>query len=170
VTEPHRYPRGAVVLVKLDPPKGQRRKAIRPFVIVTDAGAVRESRVPMLYGVVPLAGRSPAVVGRAAPRLRAREGGLPADAMALLFLIRTVGPERITGFVTQLNDAEMGKIEDGLKALFQIKNWVIPEDWRIDEVRRLLRSPKTDAELKREIAKLHGIEYKTPDDVPDDQP
>jgi mRNA-degrading endonuclease toxin of MazEF toxin-antitoxin module/transcriptional regulator with XRE-family HTH domain len=154
-------PRGSIVLVQFDHPAGRGRKGkTRPCVIVTDARSgrrIRESRAPLMYGVVPLAASSKIAVGKLAPRLTASAGGLPANCMALCVFVCTVAPERIVGYVSQLNDHDMWKIEEGLQHLYEIP-WVMPENWIKDRVLNLLYSSSTDSELRREMAELYRID------------
>jgi mRNA-degrading endonuclease toxin of MazEF toxin-antitoxin module len=159
MSEDARYTRGSIVLVQFERVKaGSRTRKLRPCVTVTDPIQIRRSRhAALLYGIVPLTTRSRAAAGAFAPRFVAREGGLPADAMALCVHFRTVEAERIVSLVGELNAKEMGQLERGLMELFCARrDWVMPGRWAKREVRNLLRSRKGE-ELASAVADLFDI-------------
>jgi len=119
---PH-YARGSIVLVQFEPLKaGSKKRKVRPCVIVTNGIKIRRSRhAELLYGIVPLTTRSSAAAEVLAPRFVAREGGLPADAVALCIHFRTVEATRVAGYVGELNASEIDDLEESLIKLFHIK-------------------------------------------------
>jgi mRNA-degrading endonuclease toxin of MazEF toxin-antitoxin module len=120
VTQRPTYPRGAVVFVDLEPVVGVEQGRERPCIVVSDLETVRSSRARPVYVVVPLT-RSETLIGPLAPRLKRREGGLPADSTALVMHVRSIAPERATGRTRgALNEEEMQMIETGLRALLRL--------------------------------------------------
>jgi mRNA interferase MazF len=115
------YPRGAVVMLDLEPVVGSEQGRRRPCVVVSDPRTVRASRARLLYAVVPLT-RSQALIGPLAPRLKQREGGLPADSTALCMHVRSVDPARVSGQVRgTLNAEELATVQRGLAVLFGLE-------------------------------------------------
>jgi mRNA-degrading endonuclease toxin of MazEF toxin-antitoxin module len=156
---PRRYAPGSIVLVEFERVKaGSRTRKLRPCVTLTDPIQIRRSRhAALLYGIVPLTTRSRAAAGEFAPRFVAREGGLPADAMALCVYFRTVEAERIVSLVGELNAKEIVKLEGGLMMLLSAgRGWKMPFNRAKGEVRDLLRSRKGE-ELATAVADLFDI-------------
>jgi mRNA interferase MazF len=115
------YPRGSIVMLDLEPVIGSEQGRRRPCVVVSDARVVRASRARLMYAVVPLT-RSQALIGPLAPRLKQREGGLPADSTALCMHVRSVDPARVSGRVRgALAAEEMVAVQRGLAVLFGLE-------------------------------------------------
>ena len=94
MTRKEPYPRGAVILVDLEPVTGSEQGRKRPCIVLSDMKTVRASGARALYFVVPLT-TSGKLTGPLAPQLRARPGGLPADSTALVMHARAIDPARI---------------------------------------------------------------------------
>lgn len=110
------FAHGAVVMVNLEPVVGSEQGKVRPCVVVSDLAAVRASRSKPLYLIVPLT-RSEALVGPLAPRVKARQGGVPLDSTALLMHTRSIDPARIRSQAGELEAGELAPILAGLRHL-----------------------------------------------------
>lgn len=113
------YGRGDIVLVDLEPTVGSEQGFRRPCIVGSDLATVTASRSRPLYVIVPLT-RSEKLVGKLAPRLKARQGGLPADSTALVMHLRSIDPRRIIRSVGKLESNELKLIREGLEALFEL--------------------------------------------------
>ena len=113
------YKRGDVVLVDLEPTVGSEQGFKRPCIVVSDLATVSASRSRALYLIVPLT-RSEKLVGKLAPRLKSRQGGLPADSTALVMHLRSIDPRRIIRRVGQLEADELKLIQVGLRELLDV--------------------------------------------------
>ncbi len=111
------YHKGEIVLVDLEPTLGSEQGFKRPAIIVSDFKTITASRSKPLYVIVPLT-RSEKLIGDLAPRLKAKQGGLPADSTALIMHLRSVDPQRIIRFIGTLNADELELIQKGLEELF----------------------------------------------------
>ena len=111
------YGLGDIVLVDLDPTVGSEQGFKRPCVVVSELATVTASRSRPLYLIVPLT-RSEKLVGKLAPRLKARQGGLPADSTALVMHLRSIDPRRIIRSVGKLESSELKLIQEGLREVF----------------------------------------------------
>lgn len=111
------YARGDIVLVDLEPTVGSEQGFKRPCIVVSELATISASRSKPLYLIVPLT-RSEKLVGKLAPRLKARQGGLPADSTALIMHLRSIDSRRIIRRVGQLEPVELALIEEGLRELF----------------------------------------------------
>ena len=112
------YGRGDIVLVDLEPTIGSEQGFKRPCIVVSNLPTITASRSRPLYVIVPLT-RSEKLTGKLAPRLKAREGGLPADSTALVMHMRSVDPRRIIRKVGRLEAGELNMIQEGLQELLQ---------------------------------------------------
>jgi mRNA interferase MazF len=113
------YQQGAVVLVDLEPTVGSEQGFKRPCIIVSDEATITSSHSKLLYVIIPLT-RSDKLTGKLAPRLVARDEGLPMDSTALIMHIRSIDPSRIIKKVTDLNQDEFKLVRDGLQILFAL--------------------------------------------------
>lgn len=113
------YHQGDVVLVDLEPTIGSEQGFKRPCIVVSSETTIASSRSRPLYVIVPLT-RSEKLIGNLAPRLTAREEGLPMDSTALIMHIRSIDPSRIIKKVTSLNEDEFNLIGKGLRTLFNL--------------------------------------------------
>lgn len=102
-----------------EPTIGSEQGFKRPCIIVSDIATITASRAKPLYVIVPLT-RSEKLVGKLAPRLLARPGGLPADSTALIMHLRSVDPSRILKYVGKLEADEINLVQIGLQELFSI--------------------------------------------------
>ncbi len=82
---------------------------------------VRASRSKPLYAVVPLT-KAEVLTGPLAPRIAAREGGLPADSTALCMHVRSVDPTRCAGYVGALDDGEYRQVRQGLELMLGVND------------------------------------------------
>jgi mRNA interferase MazF len=113
------YGHSDVVLVDLEPTIGSEQGFKRPCIIVSNLAVISSSRSRPLYVIVPLT-RSEKLIGKLAPRITTRPGGLPADSTALIMHLRSVDPSRILKYVGKLEANEMQLIREGLQELFSI--------------------------------------------------
>ena len=113
------YEQGDIVLVNLEPTVGSEQGFKRPCIVISSLEVITASRSRPLYVIVPLT-RSEKLVGRLAPRLKARAGGLPADSTALVMHVRSIDPRRIVRKVGRLESDELGVIQEGLRELLQM--------------------------------------------------
>lgn len=104
-------------MADLEPVVGSEQGRTRPCVVMSDLALVRASRARELYTVVPLT-TSERLVGPLAPRIAARDGGLPLDSSALVMHLRTIDPARIVRSGGTLTEAELEPIRAGLRAAF----------------------------------------------------
>jgi mRNA interferase MazF len=91
-----KLPRGAVVLVSLDPTLGHEQAGLRPCVVVSDPEVTQDQRYPLLC-VVPVT----STPGRGAlyPELSAGESGLKNRSWALADQLRSVDKRRVRRWV-----------------------------------------------------------------------
>ena len=103
--------RGTVVLLSLDPTRGQEQRGVRPAVVVSDPEVVDDQRYP-LVAVVPLT-RTP---GRGAlyPALAPGPSGLVAQSYALLDQVRSVDKRRVRSVFGQISPDELRAVDEGL--------------------------------------------------------
>jgi mRNA interferase MazF len=113
------YSSGDVILVDLEPTIGSEQGFKRPCIIVSNLATITASNSRVLYMIVPLT-RSQKLIGKLAPRISARAGGLPADSTALIMHLRSIDPARIIKYVGRLEADEMQLIREGLQELFSI--------------------------------------------------
>jgi mRNA interferase MazF len=111
------YSKGDIVLVDLEPTLGSEQGFKRPVIIVSSLETITASRSKPLYVIVPLT-RSEKLIGSLAPRLKARQDGLPSDSTALIMHLRSIDPQRVLRFIGKLNEGELELIQKGLKELF----------------------------------------------------
>lgn len=114
------YERGEVVLADFEPIVGSEQGRTRPCIIVSDLITVRQSRSRPMYTVVPLT-TSKTLVGPLAPRISAREGGLPRDSVALTMHVRSIDPTRIIKRVCKLSSSELFLVLESLLRHFGVK-------------------------------------------------
>lgn len=121
MTQRPTYVRGSVVFVDLEPVVGVEQGRERPCVVMSDFKTVQQSRSLPIYTVVPLT-RSATLKGVLAPRLKQRQGGISTDSTALVMHVRSISPERVSGRVKGvLNAEEMAQIQTGVKVLFGLE-------------------------------------------------
>lgn len=113
------YHKGDIVLVDLEPTLGSEQGFKRPAIIVSNLTTIANSHSRPLYVIIPLT-RSEKLIGNLAPRLQAKEGGLPADSTALIMHLRSIDPQRILRFIGKLDVDELELIQKGLQELFGI--------------------------------------------------
>ncbi len=113
------YHKGDIVLVDLEPTLGSEQGFKRPAIIISNLTTITDSHSRPLYIIVPLA-RSEKLIGDLAPRLQAKEGGLPADSTALIMHLRSIDPQRILRFIGKLDADELELIQKGLRELFNL--------------------------------------------------
>lgn len=113
------YKQGDIALVDLEPTIGSEQGFKRPCVVVSDLTTITSSRSRPLYIIVPLT-RSEKLIGKLAPRLKARAGGLPADSTALVMHVRSIDPKRVVRKVGRLESDELKAIQEGLQELLQM--------------------------------------------------
>ena len=104
--------RGTLVLIALDPAKGQEQKGLRPAVVVGDAVAVQSRRYPLLC-VVPLTGTPGA--GALYPPIAPGRSGLAKRSYALIDQLRSVDKRRVTKAFGRVSASEMSAIEEGVR-------------------------------------------------------
>jgi mRNA interferase MazF len=118
--KPRTYPRGAVVMANLDPITGSEQGGVRPVVILSNLETIKKSRARPLYVIVPLT-RSTTLQGVLAPRIKARDDGIPLDSTVLTMHVRSLDATRINGQVTVLEPFELLPILEGIKTLLEIE-------------------------------------------------
>lgn len=109
-----KLPRGAVVLVSLDPTLGHEQAGLRPCVVVSDPEVTQDQRYPLLC-VVPLT----STPGRGAlyPELPAGAGGLVKRSWALADQLRSVDKRRVRRRLGVLSPEELRALDDGVRLL-----------------------------------------------------
>jgi mRNA interferase MazF len=112
------YPRGAVILVDLEPVAGSEQGRKRPCIVLSEMQTVRRSGARPLYFIVPLttAGK---LSGPLAPQLLARPGGLPADSTALVMHARAIDPSRIVRRWGQVDSQDVQTLQAALRVLVE---------------------------------------------------
>ena len=118
MTVPRPYPRGAVVLVDLEPVTGSEQGRTRPCIVLSNAATVRASGARALYFVVPLT-TSGKLRGPLAPQLKARPGGLPADSTALAMHARSIDPARIVRQWGTVDAQDVGTLQAAVRLLIE---------------------------------------------------
>ncbi len=113
------YERGAVVMADLEPIVGSEQGGMRPVVVISSLAAITKSKARPLYVIVSLT-RSKTLSGVLAPRIKAREGGIPEDSTALCMHIRSLDPKRLGKQVCILEPFELNPILEGVKTMLQI--------------------------------------------------
>ena len=113
------YYKGDIVLVDLEPTLGSEQGFKRPAIIISNLTTITDSHSRPLYIIVLLT-RSEKLIGDLAPRLQAKEGGLPADSTALIMHLRSIDPQRILRFIGKLDADELELIQKGLRELFSL--------------------------------------------------
>jgi mRNA interferase MazF len=108
-----RLPRGAVVVVNLDPAVGHEQRGVRPCILVSDPNVIADQRFPVLC-VVPLTG-TPGE-GLLYPQLEPGPSGLAKRSFALIDHLRAIDKRRIHRVFGELTRDEMVAIDDGLAA------------------------------------------------------
>ena len=109
-----RLPRGAILLLDLDPTLGHEQRGVRPCIIVSDPDVVADQRFP-LVGIVPVTG-TPGQ-GALYPALEPGSSGLIRTSYALIDHVRSVDKRRVRRVFGQIRSDEMSAIDEGL-ALF----------------------------------------------------
>ena len=113
------YHKGDIVLVDLEPTLGSEQGFKRPAIIVSNLTTITNSHSRPLYVIVPLT-RSEKLIGDLAPKLQAKEDGLPANSTVLIMHLRSIDPQRILRFIGKLDAAELEIIQKGLSELFSL--------------------------------------------------
>lgn len=116
MTRSKAYPRGAVILVDLDPVAGSEQGRKRPCIVLSDLKTVRASGSRPLYFIVPLTTANK-LTGPLAPQLQARPGGLPADSTALVMHARAIDPARIVRQWGTVDQEDVGTLQAALRVL-----------------------------------------------------
>ncbi len=114
------YERGAVVMADLEPIIGSEQGGTRPVVVISSLATIIKSKARPLYVIVSLT-RSKTLTGALAPRIKAREGGIPEDSTALCMHIRSLDPQRLGKQVCMLEPFELNLILEGVKAMLEIE-------------------------------------------------
>ncbi len=109
-----KLPRGAVVLVELDPTRGHEQRGTRPCVVVSDPAVNDDQRFPLI-AVVPVTGTPGA--GALYPPLAPGPSGLAKPSWALVDQIRSVDKRRVIRTFGTIRPGEAAAIDQGL-ALF----------------------------------------------------
>ena len=104
--------RGSVVLIGLDPTRGQQQRGTRPCVVVSDSDVTSDQRFPLI-AVVPISGT--AAEGAFYPVLAPGRSGLRKTSHALVDQIRSVDKRRITSVFGKLPADEAAAIDEGLR-------------------------------------------------------
>lgn len=107
-----KLPRGAVVLVSLDPTLGREQAGLRPCVVLSDPEVTQDQRYPLLC-VVPVT----STPGRGAlyPELSPGESGLRTRSWALADQLRSVDKRRVRRWVGVLAPEELRALDEGVR-------------------------------------------------------
>ena len=103
-------PRGAVVLVVLDPTVGHEQRGTRPCIAVSDPAVNADQRFPLI-AVVPVTG-TPGD-GALYPPL-SPGNGLTRASYALIDHVRSVDKRRIQRVFGRISNAELAALDEGL--------------------------------------------------------
>ncbi len=106
-----KLPRGAVVLIDLNPTTGHEQQGVRPCVIVSDPDIAGDQRYPLVC-VVPVSGT--AGQGALYPGLDPGKSGLRKRSFALVDQLRSVDKRRVRSVFGEVTRAEMRAIDLGL--------------------------------------------------------
>lgn len=95
-------------------------KSIRPCVVVRSIKLRIQGQPKYVYSIVPLTSIE-LPFGEMAPRLPAREGGLPIRSTALCVFSKTIAGDHIVGYVGTLMEDEYELVAEGLAAVFGLR-------------------------------------------------
>jgi mRNA-degrading endonuclease toxin of MazEF toxin-antitoxin module len=112
------YTRGTVVLANLGTVEGNEQNGIRPVAILSNLETITASRAKRLFVVAPFT-RSHKLIGPLAPRIVARQGGLPYSSTALVMHVRSLDPTRIVKKMGRLNSQELEQLLEGLRIMLE---------------------------------------------------
>lgn len=103
--------RGSLLLVGLDPTRGNEQRGARPCVVVSDPSVTDHQRYSLI-AVVPVTG-TPGE-GILYPRLEKGESGLRKPSWALTDQIRSVDKRRVLRVFGRIRDEELEQIDAAL--------------------------------------------------------
>ena len=106
-----KLPRGAVVVVELDPTLGHEQRGVRPCIVVSDPDVIGDQRFPLVC-VVPVTG-TPGD-GLLYPPLAPGGSGLARKSFALIDQLRSIDKRRVRRVFGELSREEMAAIDEGL--------------------------------------------------------
>ena len=106
-----RLPRGAVVVIALDPTLGHEQRGVRPCIVVSDPEITSNQRFPPVC-VVPITG-TPGE-GLLYPPLAPGNSGLAKKSFALIDHLRSVDKRRVRRVYGELAAEEIAAIDEGL--------------------------------------------------------
>jgi mRNA interferase MazF len=105
--------RGRMIVVTLDPTRGQEQRGQRPCVVVSDPTVTADQRYP-LVAVVPMT--STPGEGLLYPALAPGPSGLRRTSWALVDQVRSVDKRRVTRVHGPVSPEELEAIDEGLAA------------------------------------------------------
>jgi len=114
-------PRGAIVLVELDPTIGHEQRGVRPCIIVSDPDVNGDQRFRLVC-VVPVTG-TPGE-GLLYPPLAPGRSGLAKQSFALIDQLRSVDKRRIRRVFGELAREEVTSIDEGLAIFLGLGDWI----------------------------------------------
>lgn len=111
--------RGEMWFVALDPVVGSEQAKTRPCVIVQRDAANRTSPTTIVVPLTDASGKTPSTIK---PLVRAGDGGLAKDSIALCNQLRTVDRKRFVRKIGALSGPTLATIDVGLVEILDVRN------------------------------------------------
>lgn len=105
-------PRGAVLMVQLDPTVGHEQQGKRPCIVISPPDLVANQRYPVLV-VVPLTGTTS--LPPTYPVIQPYPRGLTKASSALVDQVRCIDKQRVVSQFAPLPHADMKRVDEALR-------------------------------------------------------